>query len=152
MNYPSEYSDPIDRLISVGDLIWFNEGTQVGFIYEIIDDPETWGLDEIGVMTQALHPIEVKEKENSPGLCFYPESCFRDEGIGKLTQKEKEGMNGAIQIALNRFQVSEPVFSVGAYKIEDSEREEWHIQLFENGNESRLEKIDFTENTRHQWD
>jgi len=152
MNYPIEYSYPNDRLITVGDLIWINEGTQVGFIYEIIEDPETWGLDEVGVMTQVLHPIEVKEKENSPGLCFYPESCFRDEGIGKLTENEKKEMNRAIQIALDRFQASEPAFTVSAYKKESSEDEEWRITLFEDGNETLLEHVDFTKNTRHKWD
>ena len=151
MNYPPEYSDPSDRLIAVDDLIWFNEGTQVGFVYEIIENPSTWGLDETGVMTQALHPLGVKEKENSPGLCFYPERCFRDEGIGKLTEKEKIELNRAIELALDRFEIHNPTFTVGAYKKENSQKEEWHIRLFQDGDEGRIERIDFTENTRQNW-
>lgn len=152
MNYPSEYSFPNDNLIAKDDLIWFNEGVSVGFIYEIVEDPSFWGVEETGVMIQSLHPLEVKEREDSPGLFFYPESSFADEGIGRLTDNEKKEVNRAIEIALDRFQETSPVFTVSAYKKDNSKNEEWHIALFENGNESRLEQIDFTENTRHNWD
>ena len=152
MTYPSEYALIKGEVIKIGDLIWYNEGVGVGFVYDIITTPEEWGLEdsETGIMIQSLHPLQTKEKEHSPGLYFNSESLLEDEGVGRLTGHEINELNHAISIALEEFNSLDPIYTVSAYKDMTTEEECWHIRFFKENKISIEMKIPFRPNTRNK--
>ena len=89
MKYPDGTS------VNVGDHIWWNEGTCVGFVGTIIegkDDEEAWGLDEPHILISGYHPMD----PDDAGWVAYPPSDFADEGIGRLTVEEESLLASAV--------------------------------------------------------
>jgi len=72
---------PDGSTVSVGDLIWWNEGTQKGRVALILETEEQkleWGLSEYGIF------ISPTESEDLKPVVFYSEDSFDDEGIGRM--------------------------------------------------------------------
>ena len=92
---------PEGQLIQVGDLIWWEEGTCVGFVETILEDQTeytSWGLKAPSLAFTNLHPFEANQSKHKQhigppgrgGTTIYPESKLVDEGIGLLSDHEKE--------------------------------------------------------------
>ncbi len=82
-----EYPD--GRPVRVGDHIWWNEGTSIGFVQTIVegkDDEERWGLDGPHILISGYHPRD----RNDAGYVAYAPSDFSDEGIEPLSFEEEE--------------------------------------------------------------
>lgn len=80
MKYPS------GEEVKIGDLIWWDEGTEIGRVALLItaeEDQLMYGQDERGIfietdpLARRLYPV-----------VFYPESMFEDEAIDVLTESE----------------------------------------------------------------
>ncbi len=72
---------PDGKTVSIGDLIWWNEGTKKGRVSLIVDTDEIrseWGLDENGIFISANHMNSEMTSD-----VFYAEKDFEDEGIAK---------------------------------------------------------------------
>ena len=74
--------------INVGDLVWWNEGSCVGYV-QVIAESEAeyvgWGLDSPHVFLSNIHPF-------SPGSNIgvaYPEACLKDEGVAPLIGEDR---------------------------------------------------------------
>jgi hypothetical protein len=79
---------PDGTIIRQGDVVWLNEGTQVGKISEIIDDEfkvAKWGLEpgEYGVFIC----LDLSGNKLTNDI-FQAEKQFVDEGIGVLSSSE----------------------------------------------------------------
>lgn len=75
--------------VRVGDHIWWNEGTSIGFVQTIVEgkaDQKAWGLDEPHILISGYHPRD----PDDAGYVAYPASDFVDEGIERLTTSEEE--------------------------------------------------------------
>lgn len=73
---------PDGSIVCLGDLIWWNEGTQRGKVALILETKEQqleWGLSENGIFISA----NSTNKELSADV-FCSEDSFEDEGIGKV--------------------------------------------------------------------
>ncbi|RYD85622.1 MAG: hypothetical protein EOP84_01950 [Verrucomicrobiaceae bacterium] len=78
---------PDGKVIHVGDLIWWNEGSCIGFIQSIAESKreyEAWGLDRPHLFLSMIHPFDPNEKS---GIA-HDETCLVDEAIGLLTEAE----------------------------------------------------------------
>ena len=74
--------------INVGDLVWWNEGSCVGYV-QVIAESEAeyvgWGLDSPHVFLSNIHPF-------APGSNIgvaYPEACLKDEGVAPLIGEDR---------------------------------------------------------------
>ena len=154
MEYPATYSFVDGEEVRKDDIVWLNEGTQVGFIYEIITKPDEWGLEKSdkGVMIQSLHPLDAREKEYSPGLQFVTEEQFEDEGIGRLSSKELHELDYAVNKFFEDHPVTDIIYTVDAAMDMESKCEYWHISIVKNGVVSHNKRIKFREGTRYPWD
>jgi len=88
-----EYPD--GTLVNVGDHIWWNEGTCIGFVGTIIegkDEEATWGLDEPHILISGYHPRNTEDA----GYVAYSPTDFADEGIGRLTDEEETMLARAV--------------------------------------------------------
>src|SRR5690606_22416582 len=91
MQYPDGLS------ISVGDLIWWNERTCVGYVHAVLeanDEYLAWGLDVPGIMLAIGHPFDPDE-----ATVFYPAWSFEDEAVGLFTADEREELSEAAERA-----------------------------------------------------
>ncbi len=73
---------PDGAIVCLGDLIWWNEGTQKGKVALIVETKEKqleWGLSENGIFIS----VNYSNEELSADV-FYSEDSFDDEGIGKV--------------------------------------------------------------------
>jgi hypothetical protein len=79
-----EYPDGSE--IRIGDLVWWDEGAQVGRVAYLVSDADqmkSWGLHERGIFIDADAFSRRLEC-----VVFYPLSSFEDEGIGILSAEE----------------------------------------------------------------
>lgn len=154
MKYPEKYTpDGRSTEIAQGDLVWWNEGTGIGYVHQIIEEGHDLisyeCFDEPHVSFVGLHPYEPATEWN--GGVFYPQSVLEDEGVGLLSLHEQAELSWALEQAHE--------FTGGGYQnwsyfvsaIQDMERgeEDWVIQ-FSNTEDERSEeiKIPFRPNTR----
>ena len=75
--------------VSVGDHIWWNEGTCVGFVCTVVEseaDQDSWGFDSPHILLSGCHPYEGE----GAGYIAYSISDFEDEAIGKLSAREEK--------------------------------------------------------------
>jgi hypothetical protein len=105
MEYPDGTS------VNVGDHIWWNEGTSIGFVRTIVeskDDVKAWGLDEPHILISGYHPTD----PDDAGYVAYSPSDFADEGIGRLTPDEEEMLAQAVAEVRSHSRFRQP-FLVG---------------------------------------
>ena len=89
---------PDGKQVSLGDHIWWNEGSSIGFVHVIVETLEEqaqWGFDEPHILLSGFHPANPE----GPGYVAYPLSEFENEGIGVLTAKEEEDFSEALESA-----------------------------------------------------
>lgn len=121
--------------MSVGDLIWFNEGTQVGIISEILSDENLanqMGLDDIGIFIC----IDILSNKLHNDV-FNPESLFINEGIEELDDTEKEKVKSLYKRLLAQFPSTVSYKCCRAGKIvpsfsDDFSQPYWMLALFNN--------------------
>jgi hypothetical protein len=111
MRYPVKYSrNPDPREIHRGDLVWWNEGTCVGFVEDVMEDQavyEAWGLDEPGVAFTNLHPFEANELKHKQrtgsvttgATVVYPQRSLEDEAVELLSPDEHYELDSAMASA-----------------------------------------------------
>lgn len=101
---------PEGETVQVGDLIWWNEGVCIGFVLEVTETESecaAMDLDDPGILVTNLHPYEANltaDKCRLPhpcagGRCRMPLNLFEDEGIGLLSEHEKEAFYHALSTA-----------------------------------------------------
>ncbi len=120
-----KYSD--GRKVSVGDHVWWNEGSSIGFIHVIVEtkgDIKNWGFDEPHILLSGFHP----SYPDGAGHVAYPESDFSDEGIAVLTAAEEEDFTQALESAQECYEFAEP-FHVRF----DSRVRDWIFEEFRSG-------------------
>jgi hypothetical protein len=86
---------PDGMLVNVGDHIWWNEGSCIGFIQTIVEGKaheKAWGFDEPHILISGNHP----RNPDDVGYVAYSPSDFIDEGIGRLIPTEEEMLAHAI--------------------------------------------------------
>ena len=89
---------PDGEQISLGDHIWWNEGSSIGFVHEIIESPgdqAEWNFDQPHILLSGFHP----HNPGGPGYVAYPRSDFEDEGICVLTSNEEKDFIAALESA-----------------------------------------------------
>ena len=97
--------------VNVGDHIWWNEGSCVGFVCTIIEseaDQRAWGFDEPHVLLSGHHPYDPDDS----GYIAYPITDFADEGIERLSSAEEEEFERALSHTRSNKGFSRP-FHVG---------------------------------------
>lgn len=110
MNFTYPEGEPI----KIGDFVWLNEGSMLGFVIEILTDPKDYKwLDDSHIHSPRicfsdLYPYEAIQKldeikgGSGGGSCnywIYDYTDFEDEGIGLVESKYKEDFERAIFIA-----------------------------------------------------
>lgn len=102
---------PDGTAVCVGDHIWWNEGSTIGFIDTIVEGKEVekeWGFDEPHILITGFHPYN----PYNGGYVAYAVSDFSDEGISKLTSEEENLLAEAIAAAKLESDFREP-FLIG---------------------------------------
>ena len=118
---------PDGRQVSLGDHVWWNEGSSIGFIHVIVeteDDTKKWGFDEPHILLSGHHPSDPK----GGGYVAYPESDFSDEGIMAFSSFEEDDFAQALESARECYEFTEP-FHVRF----DSRFRDWIFEEFRNG-------------------
>jgi len=91
---------PDGSTIEVGDLVWWNGGSCVGFVQRIAEssnDYEEWGLESPHIFINTDHPFD----QSVTGIA-YPEHTLADDGIGRLTTDERDKLERAMIRARER--------------------------------------------------
>ncbi len=149
---------PGGQLIQKGDLVWWNEGTSVGFIHDLIESRENfswWGLEYSSpqLMFACWHPYQRGDVNGY--LCQAAEHS-KDDGVGLLTKHEREELEWATAKARAEVapELREYRFSVDAHLNTGTGKEEWHIEFVDNSSPDNCMKsvasviIPFRANTR----
>lgn len=115
MSYPSGLE------ILKGDLIWWDEGLQIGYVRQVCpNDLTNQAESHIVVGSPPYHASNIE------GLVL-PQSLFVDEGLSKLSVSEAKEYFCAKELAFERF--DNPV--VGSYRVnvfyENEEVASWHF-------------------------
>lgn len=87
--------------IRVGDLVWWNEGRNIGFVQSIVEsmeECEQWGLAGPHIFFADRHPFDPAVT----GIA-YPVSSLADEGVSQLTPQDLTSVAQAVKQA--RFQL-----------------------------------------------
>lgn len=134
MKYPKQYSlgsEPDE--IHVGDLVWWNEGTCVGhvrWIWESERDGDySWAETEgPPIFISNKHPYQVGTE---PEGVIHDESCLEDEGIGLLSEHERNEFEWAVSEAKTRVapEHRDVPFCVSALMDMDRGEEDWHFDF-----------------------
>lgn len=122
---------PDGNVICVGDLIWWNEGSCIGFIQSVAESKEeyeSWGLDCPHLFLSMIHPFDPSEKS---GIA-HDEACLADEAIGLLTKAEAHDLSRATTEA----GITEPSYSVYP-EYENGRMTHWRFEF----QDSLLESI-----------
>lgn len=117
MNYPD------GNIVRAGDLIWWNEGSCVGYVQSVADSREefeAWGLDRPHLFLSNIHPFDSTQQS---GIA-YDEDCLADEGIGFLSAMELTDLKNAITKA----QIYDRTFSVFA-DCQDGRKTHWRFEI-----------------------
>ena len=104
--------------ISVGNHIWWNEGSCIGFVHKIVEgagEIQIWGFDEPHILISGHHPFA----PDGQGYIAYPASKFTDEGIGGLSLAEQKDFESALNLARFSSGFAEP-FDVRFDILEDA--------------------------------
>lgn len=86
---------PDSNTVTVGDLIWWNEGSCVGYVQSVADSEEefeAWGLDRSHLFLANVHPFDPHEKSG----VAYDQGCLADEGIALLSSEEQADLERAV--------------------------------------------------------
>ena len=140
MNLTYPEGDPVN----VGDFVWLNEGSILGFVTEILTDPKDYDwLDDSHIHSPRiffsdLYPYEAIKELNkvkgqsgggSVNYWIYDYTDFKDEGIGLVESKYKEDLEKAISIAKKDFE-DHFCIKVGNKKLSEEMRWDWVIDFF----------------------
>jgi hypothetical protein len=104
-------SYPDGKTINVGDHIWWNGGSCVGYVEDLIESEEqigSWGLAEPGIAVSNLHPREFIFRKHPQkigavllgGTVVYSVTELADEGVGLLSATEESEFSWALGVAL----------------------------------------------------
>lgn len=119
--------------MAVGDLVWWNEGRCLGYVQIIVETPEDlhlWGIE--GTQGQAMianhHPFD----PNAMGFVRHDRECLAREGVAKLSKREIQLFQKAIQLAKpsSRYGFDDHGFSV-MVKYRAGARFEWVFRLYD---------------------
>lgn len=137
-------SYPDGRTIKVGDHIWWNEGTCVGYVEDVIETDhqiDSWGLSEASIAVSNIHPYDVicqKHPQETGaallgGTVVYSLTDLADEGIGLLSASDEFEFSAALRLAFAR--LPEPdrgcPYCVTAYFDGASNVEHWHFHFLD---------------------
>jgi hypothetical protein len=166
MKYPEEYShDSEPKQIHVGDLVWWNEGTCVGFIIQLIEeeaDRKDYSTDESEIVFSNFHPFAANTPKYNPHTgsflsgcsTIYPERMLEDEGIGLLSPHERSEFDWAISKAKQAVSTEhrDLPFYVNVVMNLDSRIEDWVFQFVDQNYQKINEEIIFPlrPNTRYR--
>ena len=146
MKYPLLYTPPgHSGDIRIGDLVWWNEGTCIGYVLAIVDQPEqceAYGLDKPHIDLSNLHPFEANQSKHplytgapwSGGTVIHHEPCFEDEGIGPLSQHEHAELEWAIATARSKVSAAhrDSPFSIQAILDLNRKEEDWVFRFVDD--------------------
>lgn len=166
MQYSGEYSHGSEpKQIHIGDLVWWNEGTCVGFVVQLIEeeaDRRDYGKDESCIVFSNLHPHEANAIKYNPNTgsflsgsrTIYPESMLEDEGIDLLSPHERSEFDWAISKAKQAVSPEhrDLPFYVNVVMNLDSRIEDWVFQFVDQDYQKINEEIIFPlrPNTRYR--
>jgi hypothetical protein len=118
---------PDGRQVSLGDHVWWNEGSSIGFIHVIVESEEEiakWGFEEPHILLSGFHPAE----PDGGGYVAYRESDFSDECIMALSLIEEDDFAKALESAKDCHKFTEP------YHVRfDSRFRDWIFEEFRKG-------------------
>jgi len=132
---------PDGKIITVGDLVWWNEGVCVGFVEGIMEsykDYSDYGCSSPCLSFTNLHPFSANAQKHKQhvgevsggGSVIYPESILKDEGVALLTGHEQSELMWAI--SHSRTLVDESIkdlpFCITARKDMQRMEEDWNFQ------------------------
>lgn len=125
---------PDGSSVRPGDLIWWDEGTCVGFVQEVIEteaDRCKWGLAQPHIAIGG-HPYNPA----APGFVTCPEFLLADEGVSKLTADERAQLNKAIEHAQVQAGADLSIVDfVVRTEARDGLRTAWVIRVKQSGQE-----------------
>ena len=84
---------PDGQKVNVGDIIWWNEGNEIGKVHALIESSAhqtEWSESGPGIVVMALP----RRKDIDPAQLFWAERDFNDEGIGLYDGDSKYGERG----------------------------------------------------------
>ena len=154
MKYPKKYTpEGCSGEIATGDLVWWNEGVDIGYVLQIVKEGDDLFCEEVfnepHISFYSLHPYNPDAEWNS-GI-FYPYSVLEDEGVGPLSDHEKNELNWAISQARALSQGAYEGWPCNVRAIKDVNRGEsdWLIKFIKSHDEvSEVFKVPFRPNTR----
>jgi hypothetical protein len=129
---------PDSTKVSIGDHIWWNEGSCVGFVQKIVESEselKNWGFDEPQILLSGLHPFDPGEV----GYVSYQASDFGDEGIERFSPAEEADFERAQTLARSDHGLIEP-FHVGFDTLSDS-GSLWIFSCYEGGKLREVARI-----------
>ena len=137
-------SYPDGRTIKVGDHIWWNEGTCVGYVEDVIENDnqiDSWGLSEASIAVSNIHPYEIICQKHPQeigtvllgGTVVYSLTDLADEGIELLSATDEFEFSSALRLALARLPVPDRgcPYCITAYFDEASKLEHWHFHFLD---------------------
>ena len=92
---------PDGQTICVGDLVWWNEGSCVGYVQAIAETQEefeSWGLEEPHIFVDNTHPFDPTIGSGAA----HDEACLENEAIGLLNPTEIEIFEAAMKEAAQK--------------------------------------------------
>ena len=121
------------RKIQIGDVVWINEGSQIGKVAEILDDANKaalWELkkDERGV----FFCLDPSKDEMSIDL-YYSEKFLEDEGIEPLSRAELDIVDKLVRIANIEYPVSERHACALSFETQPNDDHCWIVSILNNG-------------------
>lgn len=135
MNYPD------GSTVNIGDLIWWNEGTCVGYVQVVAeskDDYESWGLTAPSIFLSNRHPFD---RSLGTGV-QYERASFEDEGIGLLSPEESKQLERATAEA-RKFATED--FDILTYavtmEVENCQHVGWVFTLFREGKQVQIVRV-----------
>lgn len=128
---------PDGSMVSRGDHIWWNEGSCVGFVHEVVEggeDDKKWGFDEPHLLLSGYHPSD----PGGPGYVAYAETDLEREGISRLTDREEADYRLALDSARRLSGYSEPF----QLRYDSFVRPpEWVFEKFEEGKFRKFARV-----------
>ena len=122
---------PNGQPVQIGDLVWWNEGSCIGFVQSMVEseeDCQTMGLKGPHLFISSRHPFD----SNTMGVA-YPIACFEDEGIAPLALEEldqfEKAKDFAASIARNDLMALE--YSVNTECV-DGQMAAWTFKVHQN--------------------
>jgi hypothetical protein len=122
--------------LNIGDVVWFNEGSEVGYILAVIKSPtemNKFGQNEPCLLISNHHPFKPFNdfiNHDNVDATLWPFSSIDDEGIEPLNKLDQTELNSIVKLSFNQLSLQNQ-YSYHKVFIEILDGIQfWKIQIF----------------------